>query len=315
MPSLPPSGSRRAGPRSRSPARREVAAGRGSPQEAAPAARVERGTRAGGRRQPLAAGPRGAVLQLDLRRCRRSPLLVAACPRALPLDDDQRPVIVQSGRRRSAPRAASRASTVSADALLRLPPVLTWWGRRPQALGLGAVMARIIASDRYEETVSLAAGGGCEMAPSRGSRSPAGVARVAPRPRQSSPSAVQNRGRLRPRPRHHRPPGRLHRPRRRSRAIRGRPALSARCPLGRQRHQLRALQRQRREGGAGAGQPGRSTREIYELSDRTDLTWHGYLLGVGPGTRYGYRVHGPYEPAAGRRFNPGSCSSIRTRGP
>lgn len=50
--------------------------------------------------------------------------------------------------------------------------------------------------------------------------------------------------------------------------------------------------------------PDGSTREIYELSDRTDLTWHGYLLGVGPGTRYGYRVHGPYEPAAGRRFNP-----------
>jgi len=50
--------------------------------------------------------------------------------------------------------------------------------------------------------------------------------------------------------------------------------------------------------------PDGSTREIYELTDRTDLTWHGYLIGVGPGTRYGYRVHGPYEPAAGRRFNP-----------
>ena len=46
-----------------------------------------------------------------------------------------------------------------------------------------------------------------------------------------------------------------------------------------------------------------STRDVYELTDRTDLTWHGYLPGVGPGTVYGYRVHGPYEPAAGRRFN------------
>ncbi len=32
--------------------------------------------------------------------------------------------------------------------------------------------------------------------------------------------------------------------------------------------------------------------------------WHAYLPGVGPGCRYGYRVHGPYEPAAGHRFNP-----------
>ncbi|HKS49141.1 MAG TPA: glycogen debranching protein GlgX [Amycolatopsis sp.] len=32
---------------------------------------------------------------------------------------------------------------------------------------------------------------------------------------------------------------------------------------------------------------------------------HGYLLGVGPGQRYGYRVHGPYEPEQGLRCNPG----------
>jgi isoamylase len=32
--------------------------------------------------------------------------------------------------------------------------------------------------------------------------------------------------------------------------------------------------------------------------------WHGYLPGVGPGQRYGYRVHGPYDPAAGHRCNP-----------
>jgi isoamylase len=31
---------------------------------------------------------------------------------------------------------------------------------------------------------------------------------------------------------------------------------------------------------------------------------HGYLLGVGPGQRYGYRVHGPYDPARGLRCNP-----------
>ena len=32
--------------------------------------------------------------------------------------------------------------------------------------------------------------------------------------------------------------------------------------------------------------------------------WHGFVPGVGPGQRYGYRVRGPYEPAAGLRCNP-----------
>ena len=31
--------------------------------------------------------------------------------------------------------------------------------------------------------------------------------------------------------------------------------------------------------------------------------WHCYLPGVGPGQRYGYRVHGPYDPAGGHRCN------------
>ena len=41
-----------------------------------------------------------------------------------------------------------------------------------------------------------------------------------------------------------------------------------------------------------------------ELPEYTDQIFHGYLPDVGPGTFYGYRVHGPYEPAAGHRFNP-----------
>lgn len=44
--------------------------------------------------------------------------------------------------------------------------------------------------------------------------------------------------------------------------------------------------------------------ERIELCERTAFHWHGYLPGVGPGQRYGYRVHGPYDPAAGHRFNP-----------
>ena len=46
----------------------------------------------------------------------------------------------------------------------------------------------------------------------------------------------------------------------------------------------------------------RETR--IELKERTAFNWHCYLPGVGPGQRYGYRVHGPYEPEHGHRFNP-----------
>jgi len=41
-----------------------------------------------------------------------------------------------------------------------------------------------------------------------------------------------------------------------------------------------------------------------ELCERTAYHWHGYLPGVGPGQRYGFRVHGPYAPREGHRFNP-----------
>ncbi|HSB80137.1 MAG TPA: glycogen debranching protein GlgX [Candidatus Methylomirabilis sp.] len=40
------------------------------------------------------------------------------------------------------------------------------------------------------------------------------------------------------------------------------------------------------------------------LREQTDLVWHIYLPEVRPGQRYGYRVHGPYDPARGHRFNP-----------
>ena len=41
-----------------------------------------------------------------------------------------------------------------------------------------------------------------------------------------------------------------------------------------------------------------------ELPEYTDEIWHGYLPDIGPGTLYGYRVHGPYAPSEGHRFNP-----------
>ena len=47
-------------------------------------------------------------------------------------------------------------------------------------------------------------------------------------------------------------------------------------------------------------------REVarIELADRTDLIWHCYLPEARPGLLYGYRVHGPYAPEQGHRFNP-----------
>jgi glycogen operon protein len=48
-----------------------------------------------------------------------------------------------------------------------------------------------------------------------------------------------------------------------------------------------------------------TSQEIrIELRDYTSHNWHCYIPGVGPGQRYGYRVHGPYDPASGHRFNP-----------
>src|SRR5438105_6158695 len=40
------------------------------------------------------------------------------------------------------------------------------------------------------------------------------------------------------------------------------------------------------------------------LREQTAFVWHGYLPGVQPGQRYGYRVYGPYEPRAGLHCNP-----------
>jgi isoamylase len=50
----------------------------------------------------------------------------------------------------------------------------------------------------------------------------------------------------------------------------------------------------------------RGEQEIgrVELPEYTDEVWHGFLPDARPGTSYGYRVHGPYDPEAGHRFNP-----------
>ncbi len=43
--------------------------------------------------------------------------------------------------------------------------------------------------------------------------------------------------------------------------------------------------------------------ERHRLRERTAFVWHGYLPGLGPRQLYGYRVHGPYDPDRGLRFN------------
>ncbi|MBC7907251.1 MAG: glycogen debranching protein GlgX [Rhodospirillaceae bacterium] len=47
-------------------------------------------------------------------------------------------------------------------------------------------------------------------------------------------------------------------------------------------------------------------REVERLAlpEYTDEVWHGYLPEARPGLLYGYRVHGPYDPMNGHRFNP-----------
>ncbi len=42
----------------------------------------------------------------------------------------------------------------------------------------------------------------------------------------------------------------------------------------------------------------------WVLPEFTDEVWHGFVPGLQPGARYGYRVHGPYAPLEGHRFNP-----------
>jgi isoamylase len=47
-------------------------------------------------------------------------------------------------------------------------------------------------------------------------------------------------------------------------------------------------------------------KEIARLAlpAQTDHVWHGWVEGLEPGALYGYRVHGPFQPQAGHRFNP-----------
>ena len=49
---------------------------------------------------------------------------------------------------------------------------------------------------------------------------------------------------------------------------------------------------------------GREEIQRLALPRREGDIWSGYIAGIEPGQVYGYRVHGPYDPASGHRFNP-----------
>src|SRR6185295_13103205 len=49
---------------------------------------------------------------------------------------------------------------------------------------------------------------------------------------------------------------------------------------------------------------GKTEKQRIELPEYRDEIWHGYVPEIGPGAIYGFRVHGPYQPNDGLRFNP-----------
>ncbi len=57
-------------------------------------------------------------------------------------------------------------------------------------------------------------------------------------------------------------------------------------------------------GAANEPEPDPGDEVRVELTERTGSVWHGYLPDVTAGQRYGFRAHGPFDPASGRRTNP-----------
>ena len=83
--------------------------------------------------------------------------------------------------------------------------------------------------------------------------------------------------------------------------------------MGRRRRELRALLRERRTGRALPVRRRRHARSGSRSVEQTAFSWHCYLPGIGPGSRYGYRVHGPYEPDDGPSVQPGQVADRPVR--
>nr|MDJ0826013.1 hypothetical protein [Rhodobacter sp.] len=58
---------------------------------------------------------------------------------------------------------------------------------------------------------------------------------------------------------------------------------------------------------------GRQERARIALKERDGDIWHVHVAGLGPGTHYGYRVHGPYAPQDGQMSPSRSFSAMRAR--
>ncbi len=52
----------------------------------------------------------------------------------------------------------------------------------------------------------------------------------------------------------------------------------------------------------------RRTARGSRLTEWTVHVWHAYLPNITPGQRYGFRVHGPFDPAAGHRCDPNEAA-------
>ena len=84
-----------------------------------------------------------------------------------------------------------------------------------------------------------------------------------------------------------------------------RQAVPAWRDRGRERRELRSLFSERDAGRRLLLRYRRQARDRPARTSRaTDEVFHGHVADVGPATFYGFRVHGPYEPEAGHRFNP-----------
>ena len=84
-------------------------------------------------------------------------------------------------------------------------------------------------------------------------------------------------------------------------------AVPARPGLGRRAARTSRSSRRTRSASSSASSTSDGGEERIELRERTAFNWHCYLPGVGPGQRYGYRVHGAVRAGDGQALQPGEA--------
>src|ERR1041384_5847949 len=63
------------------------------------------------------------------------------------------------------------------------------------------------------------------------------------------------------------------------------------------------------------GSKGNDELARVRVTETTDLVWHVYIPGLGPGPRYGYPVPGPHAPARGHTVHPATCAGTTSSSP